>query len=110
VLTLAKLGREQEIREALEPITSKLDVIENGAYHRLLMHFKGELDEPVLLSTAASESNKATLGYGVASWRLYRARKVDGIKKLREIVAGSEWAAFGYIAAEADLKRMGLEP
>jgi hypothetical protein len=32
-----------------------------------------------------------------------------GVAVLREILASGAWAGFGYIAAEADLHRLGLE-
>jgi len=51
-----------------------------------------------------------TTGYGVANWYRYNGEEERAAGILREIVALEGWAGFGYIAAEADLKRMGLTP
>ena len=51
-----------------------------------------------------------TTGYGVASWYLYSGEEEKGVEGLREILASGAWAGFGYIAAEADLLRLGLSP
>ena len=49
----------------------------------------------------------ATIGYGVANWHLYNGRRAEALKLLGEIVEqnATQWAAFGYIAAEAELAR-----
>ena len=44
-----------------------------------------------------------TLGYGIANWHLYNDRAREGFGVLRLIQAGDQWAAFGFIAAEAEL-------
>ena len=51
-----------------------------------------------------------TTGYGVANWYSYNGLKEKAAEILREILSLDGWAGFGYIAAEADLKRMGLKP
>ncbi|HUF22794.1 MAG TPA: tetratricopeptide repeat protein, partial [Vicinamibacterales bacterium] len=41
-MTARRLGRDDEARRLLAPITKDLEVIENGSYHRLLLMYKGE--------------------------------------------------------------------
>ena len=48
----------------------------------------------------------ATGAYGVGNWHLYNNRRADAERVFRQIVAGGQWGAFGYIAAEAELARM----
>ncbi len=109
-MTLRRLGREAEARTVLEPITAEMDIIENDAYHRLLLLFKGQLQpEAILGSTEGADAlQNATLAYGVGSHLLMTERADEGMQIFRTIVAGSEWAAFGYIAAEAELARRGV--
>jgi hypothetical protein len=86
-----------------------MDVIENQAYHNLLLMYKGELPADSLLPSGAGEGASVadvTTAYGVANWHLYNGRRAEGERLLRRILASRQWAAFGYIAAEADLARL----
>ena len=90
------------------PITRKMNVIENDAYHRLLLLYKGELPvDSVLALNAAGEMSvtDATAAYGIANWHLYNGRRDLAFALFRRILAGGQWGAFGYIAAEAEIAR-----
>jgi tetratricopeptide (TPR) repeat protein len=106
-MTLRRLGREDEAAELLQSIDAQMDVIENHDYHELLLMYKGERKPEALADRAFGDEGvaMATLGYGVANWYLYNDRTAEGRERLRRIVAGEAWAAFGHIAAEADLAR-----
>ncbi len=106
-MTLRRLGREEEAAAVLEPIHSDMDIIENGTYHRLLLMYKGELDAETLLAEAqtADGLENATLGYGIGNWHYYNGRLEQAEIVFRSVLQGSQWAAFGYIAAEADVQR-----
>lgn len=106
-MTLRRLGRDEEARQVLEPIHAGMDIIENQAYHRLLLMYKGELSPEELRSGASGDLDPPTLGYGLGNWHLYNGRRDEAVRTFREVLAGGNWAAFGYIAAEADLKRLG---
>jgi hypothetical protein len=86
-----------------------MEVIENDTYHRLLLMYKGELDAEALLAEAqaAGGIENATLGYGIGNWHYYNGRPKQAVEVLRNVLKGSQWAAFGYIAAEADIERLG---
>jgi tetratricopeptide (TPR) repeat protein len=106
-MTLMRLNRKPEAAKVLERITPKMDILENGSYHRRLLMYKG-LDKPeALLDTAkADDTTIATQGYGVGNYYyvtgdMKKAREVFG-----KVTSGGGWNAFGYIAAEADLQRM----
>jgi tetratricopeptide (TPR) repeat protein len=103
-MTLRRLGRDKEALEVLEPISADMEIIENQAYHRLCLFYKGELDEEDLLREGSSPAD-AAIAYGIANWHLAEGDTERGTKLLEEIVAQDGWAAFGYIAAEADLAR-----
>ncbi len=51
-----------------------------------------------------------TLGYGVGNWHLYNGRVDLAREVFRRIVSGPQWASFGYLAAEAELKRVTAPP
>ena len=44
----------------------------------------------------------ATLGYGVGNYFAYNGRRDEADAVLAGVLEGAQWAAFGYIAAEAD--------
>jgi tetratricopeptide (TPR) repeat protein len=103
-MALRRLGRDKEALEVLEPISADMEIIENQAYHRLCLFYKGELDEADLLREGSSPAD-AAVAYGIANWHLAEGDTARGTKLLEEIVAQDGWATFGYIAAEADLAR-----
>ena len=105
-MTLRRLGRDDDAARLLEPITADLDVIENPGYHRLLLMYRGELTADQLLAEhagAGGSIESATVAYGLANWHFYNGREDAARELWRAITSGSQWAAFGYIAAEADL-------
>lgn len=107
-MILRRLGRVGEAAELLAPIRTDMDVIENRSYHWLVLMYKGEIPADSILSLAGQEGlDPATLGYGVGNWHLYNGRRDEAVKAFRQVLAGDQWSAFGYIAAEADLKRLG---
>jgi len=109
-MTLRRMGRDAEAAAVLAPITAEMTVIENDAYHRLLLMYKGATAAGALLEASRSEAlNAVTIGYGVANWHLYHGRTEDARAILVNLVdkyADTQWAGFGYIAAEADLARL----
>lgn len=104
--TLGRLGDEQAAAAILEPISADLDIIENHAYHQLLLMHGGELSAEDLLAQARAGDPLAfaTTAYGIAEhWQASGDERARAL--LEEIVAGESWAAFGFIAAEAELAR-----
>jgi tetratricopeptide (TPR) repeat protein len=112
-LTLARLGRGDAAAAVLAPIRADMEILENFAYHRLLLFFKGELTEEGILATEGGEPagggqapiDHATVAYGVGAWHLIGGRGERARAIFREVVRGDAWAAFGFIAAEAELAR-----
>jgi tetratricopeptide (TPR) repeat protein len=106
-MTLRRLDRIEEAETALAPIHAGMDIIENTGYHRLLLMYKGELSPEDLLEDPGSDDPlaNATVGYGVGNWHLYNGRQVEAETVFRRILDGEQWAAFGFIAAEAEVAR-----
>jgi tetratricopeptide (TPR) repeat protein len=119
-MTLRRLGMDNPAHpqpegiaaeNVLAPIRREMDIIENGTYHRLLLMYKGELPADSLLRNfgADGDLSDVTTAYGVANWHLYNGRRAEAEAILRRVVAArGQWAAFGYIASEAELKRLGV--
>lgn len=106
-MTLRRLGREDEARAVLAPITKDLNVIENTAYHRRLLMYKGEFSPDSLLNRSSTDELQfVTQGYGVANWYMANGDSARARQILNQLLAGRYWAAFGYIAAEADVAAM----
>lgn len=106
-MTLRRLNRNAEATKTLEPIVEGMDVIENTGYYRLALMYKGIVSEEQLL--AESQGNSAashSVLYGVGNWRLYNGRREPALEVFRRILSSEQWTSFGFIAAEADLKRL----
>lgn len=105
-MTLRRLGRDVEAEAVLRPITADLKILENTAYHRRLLMYKGELPpDSVLAFDNPDPVQVATYGYGVANWHLYHGRREQATALFRRILEGTNWGAFGFIAAEAELAK-----
>ena len=107
-MTLRRLGREKEANKAIEPIKDNLDIIENDDYYRLVRLYQGKIKAEELLgeiSAGANSLSNASVGYGLGNWFLYNGNRPEAEKIFRQITAGNQWASFGFIAAEAELKR-----
>jgi tetratricopeptide (TPR) repeat protein len=110
-MTLRRQGKDAEAAAVLEPITPELEVVENDAYLKRLRMYRGELSVDALFETDADDRALAlaTQGYGVANWYLYNGDAERAAALRQEIFDTGSWAAFGYIAAEADEVRLAGE-
>lgn len=101
-----RLGRAAEAQKVLDSIHENMNILENHAYHKRLLMYKGLLSPDSLLDTKnASDLDIATQGYGVGNWYFYNGETEKAKEIFARVRKGKYWAAFGYIAAEADLRR-----
>ena len=107
-MTLRRLGQDEQAAAVLLPIQPEMDIIENSGYHRLLLMYKGQRTPEALLAEAEAGDGiaNATTAYGVGNWYAYTGNPKQAEEVLRKVLVGPQWAAFGYIAAEADMKRL----
>ena len=108
-MSLRRQGKDAEAKAALAPFRKEMDVIENQTYHNLIMLYKGEMPVDSVLKVGPSGEmsvTDATAAYGIGNWHLYNGRQAEAEAVFRRILGGGQWAAFGYIAAEAELARM----
>ncbi len=105
-MTYRRLGLEDEAAAVLEPITQDMEILENTAYHSRLLMYKGQVEPDSLLDPEGTDALQlATQGYGVGNWFLYNGDRVRAREIFEQILEGGSWAAFGFIAAEAELAR-----
>ena len=106
-MTLRRLGRTNEAAQVLAPIHRGMRILENDAYHRRLLMYKGEIPADSLLAGGADALQMATQGYGVGNWYLYSGDTARARAIFERVRSYGNWAAFGHIAAEAELRRLG---
>jgi len=106
-MTYMRLGDKAAAAKVLERITPKMDILENGSYHRRLLMYKGLEKPEALLDTAnADDLTIATQGYGVGNYYFVMGDTAKAKEIFDRVLAGKQWAAFGYIAAEVDRSKM----
>lgn len=106
-MTLRRLEKNPQAARLLDAIDGDFEVIENDDYLKLLRLYRGEVRPEMLLGDIGDKADSlgnASLGYGVGNWYLYNRDSVRAEQIFRRIIAGNQWASFGYIAAEAELK------
>ena len=108
-MTLRRLNRNAEAAKALEPIVEGMDIVENTSYYRLALMYKGILShEQLLTETQGDSAASHSVLYGAGNWHLYNGRNKQALEIFRRILSSNQWTSFGFIAAEADLKRINV--
>ena len=105
-MILRRLEENEEAEKILIPITKDLDVFENMAYHQLCLLYKGQITEDKLITQnqSANYMNDA-IAYGLGNWYYYNGNPEKAKEIYKNLLDLGSWAAFGYIAAEADMSR-----
>lgn len=104
-MSLMRAGRTEEARAHL---ASRPDTIPTTvAYAQRLKLYRGEIGPDALFTPAdTSDVNVATLGYALGNWHLLRGDTTRARAAFERAIAGGGWPAFGFIAAEQELKRL----
>lgn len=108
-ITLRHLGKTKEAEKVLRPISGDLDIIENDSYYKLLKLYQGRITADELLKeigAGADDLSDASVGYGLGNWFLSGGEKEKAAEIFRRITSGKQWSSFGFIAAEAQIKRL----
>ena len=108
-MTLRRMNRAGEAAKVLEPIREGMEIIENDGYYRLLLMYKGTVSPENLLAETSKQAGSPasnSILYGIGNWYLYNGSRDEALKIFRQMVSGDQWTSFGYVAAEADLKRL----
>lgn len=106
-ISLRRMGRDAEAEALLAAIPPGLEMVENAAYYRRLMMYQGRVPPDSLLASGNGDAlTAATEGFGVGHWHLVHGRREPAEEIFWRIVSAENWAAFGYVAAEAELRRL----
>lgn len=107
-MSLRRANRHNEAEGSIEFVTPDMEIIENHAYHRRILMYHGYLSPDSLMQPPEGEDAALTLatqGYGVGNWYLTEGDTTNALALFERVLETGYWAAFGYIAAEADLAR-----
>ena len=105
-MTLRRLGKNAEAARVLEPIHAGMDISDNRVYFNRLLMYKGAYAPDDLLRAGGDALTRATYGYAVGNFHLVNGRAAEARTVFEQVTAGEQWAAFGYIASEAELARL----
>ena len=109
-MSLERLGRKTDAQALLDTIAPEVELLENHAYHDRLMLYKGlRSPDSLLAETSDDPVQLATHGFGVGHWYLLRGERERAEQIFRQVLTGPSWPAFGTIAAEAELVRLGQD-
>jgi tetratricopeptide (TPR) repeat protein len=106
-MSLSRAGRKDEAQRALAPITDSLRITSATAYMQRLRLYRGvSTPEQVIASGDTTAVQRSTLAYGVGNWYLTRGDTVNAKMWFTRAVDAAGWPAFGFLAAEQELKRL----
>jgi hypothetical protein len=78
-----------------------------NAYRQRLRLYRGEIaPDSVLTPADTGDVAIATLSYGVGNWYLVRGDTTRARRWFERAIASGGWPAFGFMAAEAELRRL----
>jgi tetratricopeptide (TPR) repeat protein len=109
-LTLMRAGKKKEAARVLGSVKDGLDIIENDSYYKLLKLYADKARPETLLTEIRDSSDglqNASMGYGIGTYFLLWGDKEKAFAIYKKILETDQWASFGYIAAESELKRVG---
>ena len=108
-MSLARGARPAAAAAALAPAHDTLKITSATAYAQRLKLYKGQIGpEQVLTPADTGDVAVATLSYGVGNWFLVKRDTAAARTWFERAIRSGGWPAFGFIAAEAELKRLGL--
>src|SRR6187549_1092670 len=104
-MSLSRAGRGAEAKAMLDRRPDSKPV--TNAYTRRLQLYRGEIGPDAVVTPAdTDEVQIATLAYGLGNWYLVRGDKAQARKWFERSIQSGGWPAFGFIASEAELRRL----
>jgi tetratricopeptide (TPR) repeat protein len=106
-MSLQRAGRTAEAVAMLARRPDSLPT--TAAYARRLALYRGEITPEALFTPAdTGDVNVATLRYGLGNWYLVKGDTARAVEQFRRSIRSGGWPAFGFIASEAELARLGV--
>ena len=99
-------GNEAAAKQCLEQIELEMEIIENMDYHQCCVFYKGLISQDEFEKFASAGAQKDAVDYAMGTWYLYNNQPEKARSHFETITSRDSWASFGFIAAEADLKKL----
>jgi tetratricopeptide (TPR) repeat protein len=100
-------GNTHKAQNLINDFDTEIEVLESHSYLNRIRLYKGLITPDDLLNQENMNTlNLLTQGYGVAMWYYHTGKAEKAITILNDIIETNYWAAFGYIAAEAEIARL----
>lgn len=107
-MSLSRAGRGAEAAAMLALHPDSLPTPPNYAYVTRLKLYRGEVTPESMFSPGdTTDVQVATLSFGLGDWYLVKGDTAKAKAAFARSVASGGWPGFGFIASEAELKRMG---
>ena len=104
-MSLSRAGRGAEAKAMLDRRPDNKPI--TNAYTRRLQLYRGEIGPEAVLTAADTEDVQvATLAYGLGNWHLVRGDTAQARAAFERSVQSGGWPGFGFIASEAELRRL----
>jgi len=106
--SLIRAGRKDDAKTLLASVSVGSMEGHPGNYLDRLLLFKGVRTEAQVAGTMSAEgaASEATVGYSIGVWHLLNGRPAKAKEYFDRAIASKYMQAWGYRAAEADLKRL----
>lgn len=104
-MSLQRAGRGAEATAMLARRPDSLPT--TAAYAKRLKLYRGEIGPDALIApTDTGDVDLATLSYGLGNWYLVKGDTARAKEQFQRSVRSGGWPAFGFIASEAELRRL----
>ncbi len=107
-MALRRDGQDEEALRLLDEIKPDMDIIENMAYHRSCLFYKGLVTEEDLVDDIRNEAGKINevVLYTLANWNMYHKHDSIKARKYYELLMqeGNPYS-FAYLAGDADVEK-----
>ncbi len=105
-MSLSRAGRATDAQAALARAHDSLRITTAAAYAQRLKLYRGQIGPGEVLTPAdTGDIAVATLAFGVGNWFLVKGDTAAARTWFERAVRSGGWPAFGFIAAEAELRR-----
>ena len=107
-LALLRSGKKEAAEDFLAGLDLQVTLIENQVYLRLLqLHRQGKVPEdPMIFLQREAGLEGVTYAYGLGAFLLIKGEKEKARQVFQHILQLQQWGAFGFIAAEVEMKRL----
>ena len=104
-MSLSRAGRAADAQAVLDQHADSIPV--ESAYTQRLRLYRGQIGPDQVVTPAdTADIQVATLSYGVGNWYLVRGDTAHAREWFERSVKSGGWPAFGFIASEAELRRL----